>query len=135
MPSVLKFNEKLHIIEIVHTGTISGDDLRAHTEDAVAFQKQHGAENVLIDTSKLEAMEIVSMYDLPRQYEGSGAPRAVRIALVKPQLKAAQKMTQFYDDVCNNRGWTVQQFDSRDEAVLWLMGQPLAWELRPVGDR
>ena len=125
MPIDLRFNEQLHIIEIVHTGIISGDDLRKHTDDAIALQQKHVVEKVLVDTSELEAMEILSMYDLPRQYEDGGAIRSVRIALVKPRLKTVQKMATFYDDVCNNRGWTVQQFESRDEAVLWLMGQPL----------
>ncbi len=82
---------------------------------------QHGVHAVLIDATDLESVaSITDVYDLPRQYDNSGGSRSTRIALVSPRLPAAEKVTQFYDNVCNNRGWRVQPFDTRDEAVEWL---------------
>ena len=122
MPYDLKYNSTSRIIELVHTGILSGEDLRKSTEEGILLQKEHGVHAVLIDTSDLEsAPAVTEVYDLPRQYDEGGFSKLTRLALVWPKLPAAKKVAEFYDNVCNNRGWTVRPFDTRDEAVAWLM--------------
>ena len=121
MPYDLKYNGNLRIIELVHTGILSGKDLQKCTEEGIALQMEHGVYAILIDTIDLESVaNIADLYYLPRQYDEGKASRSTRIALVTPRDPAAQGFTQFYDNVCNNRGWRVQPFDTRDEAVEWL---------------
>ena len=120
MPSDLKFNSTLRIIEIVHTGVVSRDDLRRSTNEVIALQQEHSVDGVLIDATELESISITDLSDLPSQYNEGGASRSCPVALVKPLAPETHRLAQFYDNVCNYRGWSVQQFESRDEAVVWL---------------
>ena len=122
MPSEVRFNETLQIIEIAHTGILTLQNLEKATSEAMALHKELGVNAVLIDTSNLESVEnVMDLYDLPQQYDDGGASRAVRIAVVVPETSAAREALQFYDDVCNNRGWVVRPFETPDEATEWLM--------------
>lgn len=122
MPYAFNYNSTSRIIELVHSGNLSGEDLRKSTDEGILLQKEHGAYAVLIDATDLESVATVTgVYDLPRQYDEGGFKKETRIALVWPRLPAAKEAAQFYDNVCSNRGWTVQPFDTRDEAVAWLM--------------
>ena len=126
MPSDVTYNSKLRIIEIVHSGTLTVQNLEKSTSEAMALHKELGVNAVLIDTSNLESVEsLIEFYDLPRQYEEGGASRAVRIALVMPETSAAREAAKFYDNVCNNRGWQVLPFEMLDDAIEWLMAKEL----------
>ena len=127
MPSDVKHNRNFQIIEITHTGILTVQNLEKTTSEAMALHKELGVNAVLIDTSNLESVEnLMDLYDLPQQYDDGGASRAVRIALVMPETSAAREAGQFYDDVCNNRGWVVRPFETRDEATEWLTAKESA---------
>lgn len=117
----LKYNSDFRIIEIVLAGLLSAKDVRKCTEEALVLQKELGVYACLIDAIDLVSISsITDLYDLPDQYQDGGLSRLIRIAWVSPKLPAAREAMQFYDNVCNNRGWTVQPFETRDEAVEWL---------------
>ena len=122
MPSDVTYNSEFQIIEIMHTGTLTVQNLEKTTSEAMALHKELGVNAVLIDTSNLESVEsLTDFYDLPKQYEEGGASRAIRIALVMPETSAAREAAKFYENVCINRGWAVLPFERRDEAIEWLM--------------
>ena len=121
MPYDLKYNTALRAIELVYTGDLSGEDLRKSTDEGIILQNEHDVYAMLIDAFDLaSAPSVTDIFDLPRQYEESGFNKVNRLALVWPRVPAAKSVAQFYDDVCNNRGWRVQPFETRDEAVAWL---------------
>ena len=121
MPYDLKYNSTLQIIEIVHVGILSGKDILESTDEGILLQTEHGSNAILIDATGLETVaSITDVFDLPRQYDDGAVSRATRFAVVRPKRQVAREMAQFYDNVCNNRGWRVKQFDTRDEAVEWL---------------
>ena len=127
MPSGVKYNRKLQIIEIMHTGTLTTRNIEKTTSEAMALHKELGVDAVLIDTSNLKSVEsLTDLYDLPNQYDDGGVSRAVRIALVMPETSAATEATKFYDNVCNNRGWKVRSFERPGEAIEWLMAKTVA---------
>ena len=121
MPSIVKLNTAPRIIEVVHTGFVSKDDLEKCTADAIAIRLEQDVHEVLIDAMELESFaSMLDVYDRPQHYAEANIGRSIRIAVVSPRLVTAQDFIQFYENVCNNRGWTVKQFQSRDEAVEWL---------------
>ena len=127
MPSDVTYNSDFQIIEIMHTGMLTAENLEKTTSKAMALHKELGVNAVLIDTSHLKSVEnLLDLYDLPKEYSEGGASRAVRIALVMPETSAARVDAQFYDDVCSNRGWVVQQFERRDVATDWLIANEFA---------
>lgn len=120
----VKLNETLPIIEIVHTGVLSSENLQKATDDAVALHKESGLNSCLIDASEMEFVEAFSdLYELPDQYSEAGVSRRIHIAIVMPKESTARKAAQFYDDLCHNRGWVTRAVDSREEAVKWLMSE------------
>lgn len=76
---------------------------------------------VLVDAVDLESVDSVTdLYELPKQYIEEGVSRSTRIAMVMPRSETARKFIRFYENVCVNRGWTVQSFETRGEAEKWL---------------
>ena len=127
MPSDVTYNSKLQIIEIIHSGTLSVQNIEKTTFEAMALHKELGVNAVLIDTSNLKSVEsLTELYDLPRQYDEGGVSRAIRIALVMPETSAARDAMKFYDNVCHNNGWEVRPFERLSEANEWLVAGKFA---------
>jgi hypothetical protein len=121
MPSVVRHDKTLQLIEVVHTGTLTAKGLQESTDEGVALNVETGVNSILIDAAHLESAEyFLGVFDLPQQYAEGGLSRQACIALVMPKKTVARKIAQFYDDVCVNRGWTVKPFETRDAAVEWL---------------
>jgi hypothetical protein len=121
MPYDIKYNSALLAVELVFTGTLSGEDLRKCTDEGINLEKEHGVYAMLIDALDLEQPpSVTDVYDLPQQYDEGGFSKSNRLAFVRPRSPAANEVAQFYEDVCVNRGWRVQPFGTRDEAVAWL---------------
>jgi hypothetical protein len=117
----IRYNSALRAVELVFTEILSAEDLRKCTDEGINLEKEHDVYAMLIDAADLESAPSVSdILDLPQQYEEGGFSRSNRLAFVWPRHPAAKVVAEFYDDVCNNRGWRVQPFDTRDEAVAWL---------------
>jgi hypothetical protein len=65
---------------------------------------------------------IFDLYELPaRQYLEEGADRRSRVAVVAPAQPTEREPVQFYQLASENRGWLVELFDDRDDAVRWLL--------------
>lgn len=127
MTSEVTYNSVNQTIEIVHTEVLTVRNLEKATTEAMTLHKELGVNAVLIDTSSLESVEsLISLYDLPKQYDEGGVSRKVRIAMVIPETSAAKEAVEFYENVCNNRGWVVLPFERRDEATEWLMAEECA---------
>ena len=121
MPYDFKYDSALQIIEIVHTGILSKEDIQKSTEEGIATQMEHDTDMILVDAAELESVDsITDVFSLPAQYRDGELRSTTCIAVVRPKRQAARMAAQFYEDVCYNRGWGVKQFDTRDEAVEWL---------------
>ena len=86
MPYEVKLNPSLRLIEIKFTGTLTSENIRKSTDEALGLHFEDNVNSILIDDSGLEMVEdFFDLYDLPRQYAESGASRSVHIALVMPR--------------------------------------------------
>lgn len=128
MTTDVKYNSETRIIDIVHSGTLTAEKINNATSEALALHIELGVNAVLLDASKLESVaNLTDFFDLPKQYDQGGASRNVRIAQVMPEanetidLSEVVDTLQFYENVCNNRGWIVRTFYTRDEAIEWLL--------------
>ena len=76
-----------------------------------------------MDSTDAQGVEsIVDLLELPRQqYFDEGVSHQARVAFVLPKVPALRKYSEFYKTACANRGWEVHLFETRDEAVDWLM--------------
>lgn len=121
MPYEVKFDDKLSIIESTLTGVLSSDEVRGCTEELISSSVMHGAGAFLIDALKLTSVSSAAeVYDIPERYQEGGLSKSSRFAVVLPELRSAHEIVTFYDNVCNNRGWSVRPFETRYQAIGWL---------------
>ena len=122
MPWTYKHNPTLQIVEVVYSGEITARDLRESSSAFIALEKEKGINWFLVDATKMKlAASLLDVYDLPtKQYLEEEADRLGRVAVILPSCSKAKEAVQFYETVCRNRGWMVQTFSRRQEAVDWL---------------
>lgn len=128
MAWTLELNSELQIIDLIFKGNVTGPEAREATSKAIALHHEYGILRYLVDTIEMEsAPPIKNIYNLPtEQYDSEGLSHQAHIALVEPRSEIEKEATQFYQSVCLHRGWIVQLFQSRDEAIKWLMSADLS---------
>ena len=120
----LEYNSKLGIIESVLSGNVSGSDMREITSQSVSLSHEHGVTRFLVDASNQEqAGTVTDIYELPRQYTEESVDRLGYLAYVRPILPDLQKLAQFFENVCVNRGWRMESFTNYRDAIGWLLRQ------------
>lgn len=124
MKWTLGYNGTLSIIELVFAGRNTGQDLRESTSEAIALSKQQGCLKFLVDATDIElGATLFDLHDLPAtQYKVENLDRRSRAALVLPKSPKEQVDAEFYETACNNHGWRVKSFRTRDEGIEWLKG-------------
>ncbi len=124
MPWTLSHNQALRIVEVLYTGEVTGRELREVTSKCITLEKENGVNRFLCDASDCEiSASLLDLFDLPaEQYAAEKADRSGRVAVVLPRSPRARDAAQFYETASRNRGWMVQAFASRQEAVDWLTG-------------
>ena len=109
------------LIEITYMGSISGDDLRTATREAIALQKQGDVLDFLVDAGAWDLKAaLVDIYQLPAQYWKEGVDTRSRIAVILPAHETTRDGARFYEDACRNRGWNVRVLPDRAAALEWL---------------
>jgi hypothetical protein len=122
MAWTLRYNDALQSIEVTFWGHVGGPEVHESTSEAIALLKKHGAMRALVDTTEMEsAPPVVDIYDLPaKQYILEDLSYDVLIALIVPNTSKIKEAARFYETVCVNRGWNVQSFPNRGDAIEWL---------------
>ena len=122
MPWSYKYNPTLKIVEVVYSGEITARDLGESSSALIALEKEKGLNWFIIDATEMKlTASLIDVYDLPtKQYLEESADRFGRVAVLLPSCSKTREAVHFYETVCKNRGWMVQAFSNRQEAVDWL---------------
>ena len=124
MPWKLEYHEQSQIVELHIDGRADGNELQEAAAARIAFGREKGAERYIINVRHLQAPRstTTAMFEIPtRLYEDEGLSRSSTIAVIAPIDVESQWATNFFEDICVNRGWRVQTFLHRDRAVDWLL--------------
>ena len=118
----IKHNKDLGIIEITYTGDVTALDLREATLKRISMQEETGTNLVLSDASRCNSgPSIIDLYDLPDKiYTDHKARRSTRIAFIPPMIRESSELTRFFENAAKNRGWTIEIFKDRKNALSWL---------------
>jgi hypothetical protein len=119
----VSYNAELHIIESSMSGGIKGSELAEHATARIALGLEKGTEKFLIDGSTMVASKSITMqlYAIPDAvFPEEKMPRNSRLAVIEPTAPGSRWIGEFFEDICVNRGWTVQLFSDRDSAIAWL---------------
>lgn len=124
MPYTISHHINPNIVEVTFVDLISSSDLREATTKAIAFQKETGVNRFLVHTKGSEVIAgFIDLFEIAEtQYHAEGLNRSSRIAVVFPATLSAQAAANFYETVCQNRGWNAQVHSDRQAAIDWLIG-------------
>lgn len=119
----IKYENSSGIIEINYTGDVKDSDLREASKRRISMQEETGSNLILVDASKSRGgPSAMDLYDLPDKiYPESNVRRDTRIAFVLPQREKARELAHFFQTAARNRGWVIELFDYRENAVSWLI--------------
>lgn len=120
----VQFNAEFGFIHIIYSGTITGQDSREVTAQALALAAGDGPHLFLTDVLDAEPqLSTLDIYGQPSDWEAAGANRANKLALVVLKGGKTWEDAKFYETTCRNRGWRVAVFSQYQEAIDWLTGQ------------
>ncbi len=81
----------------------------------------------LIDASEMTVILPIfdHLYNPPAtQYvDDEGAGKKNSVAVILPQNEKSIEVTQFYESMCRNLGWSAIFFSERQSAIYWLLGK------------
>jgi hypothetical protein len=122
MPYTINYNDTLGLVELVYSGPTSGGDLVKSTSEAILLARQSSTQLCLIDVSEMDLKASISeLISLPsKQYVEEKLSRQSRIAILLPASHEARAAVGFFETACYNRGWQMQIFPDRSQALAWL---------------
>ena len=123
MPWFVSQEDSQQFIEIVIQGPTDAPQLGEVTSHCIRLSKAQGIFCFLINALDMEVLASpVKIYELPtRQYHEEGLNPDSKIALIRPQIERYHGIARFYENISNVRGWKVQTFDTRVQALDWLL--------------
>lgn len=116
MPEDVTINKELDIIEVYSYGNVTGEILDATVKQIKRIEKETGINKVLVDTTKQKSMpDTITLYEF-----ANNLPRDFMYAIVISEKQSTKPEQDFFETVAHNRGFVVNEFTSKEEAIAWL---------------
>lgn len=121
MPWGIRTLEDSTVVELCYRGEVSPDELRASARQAIEQVSSFEKRLVLADCRELTGgHSIADLYELAGDLARLTSPSRIAEAVVLPRSPMAEEHARFWATVGANRGFVVQTFRERDEALAWL---------------
>ena len=118
MPEIVSLNEELMIIEVQSIGDISESEMEASLERITKLSHEHRVYRVLID-----AQQETSLPDIGWLYEFvKSVPKRLKYDMLVPADSPTSNDKEFIETAASNRGLSMRNFQSREDAIAWLSG-------------
>jgi len=121
----VQFQEEVGIVRAAVWGPAGNDEHVAARDAAARLLLQKQCRRLLVDLRELETGGVVSAqscFDFGANYSAAdGIPVAIRIAHLLPRDAKAAADVEFTSAVATNRGATIRNFESLNEAQAWLL--------------
>lgn len=119
-----EYNPSLKVLEVAYRGSTTARDLQDSTSEFIRLEHEQGINRFLVDTSEIELnATLLDVHELPnKQYVAEKADKSARLAVVLSTSRFEREAALFYRDACQNRGYKVEAFDDRQQAITWLVG-------------
>ena len=124
MPYKIVHIENLNIVEVMYYGIVTSDDVNNASTESQAMQVEKGSILLLVNSSKIDmtTANIMDVHLIPEKlYSKNDSIRKKVIAVVDSEVPSVKSILNDYCNACFNRGWKIKRFDSRDNAVEWLL--------------
>lgn len=122
MPYTVDYDADQGLITVANTGVMSRAEYHDQITQCKTLADEHDVKRFLVDDLKLEpSLKLMEIYDFTDLYEKLGVDATSRIAVLARPDPAKQHKFDFYETICQNRGFSVKLFADRDAALTWLM--------------
>lgn len=115
--AIVKINENLDIVEIEFSGDISFEECMHSLELLKSHRKESKIRKAIINTVKLESMPETSLLFT----FAAALPNDMRIALIFSPDQPTMQDIRFIDNVAFNRKIDIRRFETRDDAIRWIL--------------
>ena len=124
MPYEIDFWEDKKIVIIRNIGEMPYIEYEKETIEALELAQNKNTSLFLVDNTHLISVaSTFEVVDFPDMYERLGAPKTNKIALLMPIDSIALEKTKFFETVCFNRGYLAKIFESKNDAIDWLLSE------------
>ena len=121
MPEEVTVLEDLQIIKVDSYGDVTATDLKKALEAVVRIRQERGLTRVFVDATKQTSLpDTFSAFKFGERL--AHAIQGLRVAVVGGKMLA--KDLEFIQTVTQNRGGILQVFDTKEDALAWLMDKP-----------
>ena len=119
MPNLVTVNKELGIIEVKAYGVL----LKSEMEEAIAeicrIRQEEGINKILADATKVEkGPDTTETYFIWSEY-----PSGFRQAVLLRRSDPAGSDAKYIENLCLNRGLLTRVFETREDALQWLLGE------------
>ncbi len=122
MPFSVAYLEPPGVVETVHTGHVTPQELKEALAATAVCAGEHACRRHLVDALGVEQGDS-SAFDILKMAEFLAAlPEGAleRQAILPPPSAKGREDLHFYETAARNRGVNARMFASRDEALAWL---------------
>lgn len=121
MPVNITFETDPDRIELKYTGAIPENEFKEAIMEFIRFNAERKCLLVLTDLREITLTpSILNVYDMINMFEKMGIDKNTSEALIMPENKFAADNIKFYETACQNKGYNVKIFYTKEEALKWL---------------
>lgn len=120
----LKLDLNLNIIVTTFSGKVKGDDFIDASNARLEWVENTGITKLLIDVEEMEISnkEVFTIYELvDKHYRDSELNLKMKMAITSSKFDKTNELAHFYETLNINRGYNCRKFDTRDDAIKWLV--------------
>jgi hypothetical protein len=121
MSWTVEYAAEAGVVCVTAAGEIRDQDARAQTAEAICLLLKNQATGVLVDyVDALSEASLSGLYWLPEYAAELRVSWDARVAVVLPRTPYRLETYKFFELVCNNAGYNVKLFVTREAAKGWL---------------
>jgi hypothetical protein len=123
MPCKISIISDGTIIENKLDGECSPEEIFQSVKDVAVYHEEKGITKFVVDCSTFESNDrypTLNAYKIMQLYEELDAGRSANVALVVPFEGSIKEHLKFFEMATKNRGFQVQIFPDRKNALAWL---------------
>ena len=122
MGIIQEYDPELKAIYVCYFDYVDLTDIMAAIEKSVALAEEYQTTRRLIDCSQLKGGErTMENYRIVNKLDEVRPSREIRTAFILPPDPATAEGLRFFETAARNRGYRARVFNTREEAVAWLL--------------
>ena len=123
-PWKTEYDEDAHVVVSTLWGRMADQELMAAAADRIRLGNEKGTSNFILDVSRFQANDrstFESVFEIvTRSYPEMNATSEARIAFIPSSDEGSRWFVDFFQNMCDSRGWTLHEVADHAEAYAWL---------------